>query len=165
MFKSLYPNFEVDSAYEIDFDALYRKGIKGIIFDIDNTLEEYATKVPGKKVSDFLRKLYDLGFKIGIVSNAKPERVAAFVAGFPKDDYPNVFFVGKAGKPLKRGFAEISDIMGIDLKYLAMVGDQLFTDILGGNRSGCFSILVNPINIKIEPGFVRFKRFFEKPFL
>lgn len=165
MGRFLKPDLKIESIYDIDPEMLKINGIKGLLFDIDNTLEEYATKMPGKKVSDFLRKLYDLGFKIGIVSNAKPERAAEFVAGFPKDDYPNVFFVGKAGKPLKRGFAEISDIMGIDLKYLAMVGDQLFTDILGGNRSGCFSILVNPINIKIEPGFVRFKRFFEKPFL
>lgn len=165
MGRFLKPDLKIESIYDIDPEMLKKCGIKGLLFDIDNTLEEYATKAPGKKVSDFLLKLYDMGFKIGIVSNAKPERAADFVAGFPIDNYPTVFFVGKAGKPLKRGFTEISNKMGINLNELAMVGDQLFTDILGGNHSGCFSILVNPINVKIEPGFVRFKRFFEKPFL
>ena len=74
-------------------------------------------------------------------------------------------FVGKAGKPLKKGFNELAQKFGLELNQIAMVGDQLFTDILGGNRAGCTTILVTPINIKIEPGFVRFKRFFEKPFL
>lgn len=75
--------------------------MKGIIFDIDNTLEEYAAKEPGKRSVDLIRKLGAAGFRIGILSNASHKRAEAFLNGFPKTDYPEIFMVSKAGKPLK----------------------------------------------------------------
>lgn len=158
-------DIKVNTIYDMDLNSLKELGIKGFFFDIDNTLEEYATKQPGEKLISYIKQLSDNGFKIGILSNAKVERAHFFAEGFPKDNYPEIYFVGKAGKPLKKGFNELAQKFGLELNQIAMVGDQLFTDILGGNRAGCTTILVTPINIKIEPGFVRFKRFFEKPFL
>ena len=135
------------------------------MFDIDNTLEEYATEEPGVRCTDYLRSLSEEGFKIGILSNAKENRAQKFCGGFPQENYPEIFFRAKAGKPLKKGFRTLLSQMGIAAHEAVMVGDQLYTDIWGGNRSGCYTILVTPINQSIEPAFVRFKRLIEKPFL
>lgn len=165
MGRFLKPDLKLKSVYDLDPEMLQNNGIKGLLFDIDNTLEEYATKVPSGRLVEFIKFLSDNSFKIGIISNAEVSRAEAFAKGFPTEAYPNIFITGKAGKPLKKGFVEITEKMGINLFETAMIGDQLFTDILGANRAGCFSVLVEPINPKIEPGFVKFKRFFEKPFM
>lgn len=158
-------DLKLDSIYDINTELLKQNGIKGLLFDIDNTLEEYATAKPCAKSIDFIRLLSDCGFKVGIITNARHERAEDFFEGFPKDNYPELFIISKAGKPLKKGFKKIVSDMGIKLNEAAMIGDQIYTDILGGNRSGCFTILVRPINLNIEPAFVRFKRLIEKPFI
>ena len=93
------PDLKIKSIYELNPEMLKNRGIKGLLFDIDNTLEEYATKVPGKQLIEFLKMLSDDGFKIGIVSNAKIHRAEDFKSGFPKESYPEIFVAGKAGKP------------------------------------------------------------------
>lgn len=158
-------DLKADSIYSIDFDALRRKGIRAILFDIDNTLEEYATKKPGQKSIAYLKQLGELGFQIGILSNASHKRAERFLSGFPQQDYPKIFMISKAGKPLKNSFRKLIREMGVRPDETAMVGDQLYTDIWGGNRSGCYTVLVKPINERIEPAFVRFKRRIERPFL
>ncbi len=158
-------DFKLDSIYDLDPVLLKEKGIKGILFDIDNTLEEYAAKEPGEKSIALIRCLGEQGFRIGILSNASHKRAERFLNGFPKTDYPEVLMVSKAGKPLRSGFHRLIDEMGIKPREAVMVGDQLYTDIWGGNRSGCYTVLVKPINKSIEPVFVRFKRFIEKPFI
>ena len=142
-------DFKLDSIYDLDPVLLKEKGIKGILFDIDNTLEEYAAKEPGEKSIALIRCLGEQGFRIGILSNASHKRAERFLAG----------------KPLRSGFHRLIDEMGIKPREAVMVGDQLYTDIWGGNRSGCYTVLVKPINKSIEPVFVRFKRFIEKPFI
>lgn len=157
-------DLKIDNIYHINPEMLKNLGIKGILFDIDNTLEEYATETPSDKTIDFIKRLNDEGFKTGILSNAEEERADKFIKGFTGEDF-NIYCCAKAGKPLKKGFAIMADKMNLNLNEIAMVGDQLYTDILGGNKAGCYTILVNPINVKIEPWFVRFKRFLEKPFM
>ena len=104
-------------------------------------------------------------FAVGILSNAKQKRIESFVAGFPAELKEKIYYVFGAGKPLKKGFIKLCADAGLEPGQAAMVGDQLFTDIFGGNRSGLTTILVKPIDPSIEPPFVRFKRFFERPFL
>ena len=157
-------DLKVKSVRDIDLEFLKSKGIKGIFFDIDNTLEEYATPVPGEDTLAFFRKLDSLGFKIGLISNAKSPRVDKFIKAFPAD-FPEILRFAEAGKPLKKAYRLLSAKMNLKCTETAMVGDQLFTDIWGGNRANCLTILVEPINIEIEPGFVRFKRKLEKPFM
>ena len=72
--------------------------------------------------------------------------------------------MANAGKPLKKGYKQLADKMGLAPKEIAAVGDQLFTDILGGNRFGCFTVYVKPL-VDAEPAFVSFKRKLEKPFM
>lgn len=158
-------DLKADSIYHIDFDALRQKGIRAVLFDIDNTLEEYATKKPGPKSIAFLKHLGDLGFQIGILSNASHKRAERFLGGFPQQGYPKIYMISKAGKPLKGSFRKLIREMEVRPDETAMVGDQLYTDIWGGNRSGCYTVLVKPINERIEPAFVRFKRRIERPFL
>ena len=158
-------DIKLENIYEIKPEMLRENGIKGLLFDIDNTLEEYATEQPKEKSIEFLRMLSENGFKIGILSNAKHLRAAYFLDGFPKENYPEIYLESQAGKPLKKGFRKLISKMGIKPEETVMVGDQLYTDIWGGNRTGCKTILVTPINKSIEPAFVRFKRLIEKPFM
>ncbi|MBQ2306090.1 MAG: HAD hydrolase-like protein [Clostridia bacterium] len=105
------------------------------------------------------------GFVIGILSNARQERIAKFVGGFPPELRDRILYVYKAAKPLKKGFRKLLADAGLRAEEGAMIGDQLFTDIWGGNRAGLTTVLVTPIDPSIEPPFVRFKRIFEKPFI
>jgi len=154
MFK---PDIYVDNIFEIDLEYLKKKGIKGLFFDIDNTLEPYATPKPSSKTIDFFNNLIQKGFKVGIISNARLVRAELFCENL------NIDYVGKAQKPSKRGYDLLSKKMGIKKNEAAMIGDQLFTDIWGGKSNGCLTILVQPIEGK-EPFFVKFKRYLEKPF-
>lgn len=160
--------FKSDLFYEtvndIDLSEMKARGIKAFFFDIDNTLEEYSTPRPTDNSINLFKKLSGEGFLVAIISNAKEKRVLEFIDGFPKNDFPQVYYVFEALKPKKKGFSYLADKLNLQPDEIAMVGDQIFTDILGGNNFGALSIAVRPINMKIEPGFVRFKRFFERPF-
>jgi len=158
-------DLKIKSVYDLDIKMLKSKGIKGILFDIDNTIEEYATPMPSEKTLEFFRQLSEEGFKIGIISNAKYIRVAKFIKGFPSKNFPELHCIAHAGKPFRKAFRLLSMKMDLKRSEIAMIGDQLFTDIWGGNRAKCFTVLVEPINRKIEPKFVKFKRLLEKPFM
>lgn len=158
------PDVFVETVFDIDLNDMKARGIKAFFFDIDNTLEEYSTPLPTDKSISLFRKLSGEGFIVAIISNAKEPRVLKFVSGFPDHDFPEVHYVFEALKPRKKGFDYLSGKLGLKPSEIAMVGDQVFTDILGGNNYGALSIAVRPINMNIEPWFVRLKRFFERPF-
>ena len=159
------PDLSLADIYGIDAEFLKSKGIRGIGFDIDNTLEAYSTAQPGERSSAFLRSLIEQGLQVGLVSNASRKRIERFASGFPEDIAGRIHVVYKAAKPLKKGFREMAGLMELaDCSELAFCGDQLFTDILGARRSGALAILVEPIKLSAEPPFVRFKRRLEKLF-
>lgn len=158
MFQNMKADLYLNSVFDIDGKSLKQKGIRGILFDIDNTLEPYHTAVPGQAVIELFNRLSCEGFKIGVISNAKPERTMEFC------ENATSFWIAKAGKPLARGYRQLAAMMELEPKELAAVGDQLYTDILGGNRFGLFTIYVKPLESK-EPPFVMLKRLLEKPFL
>ena len=154
MFRKFYPDLYVDSTYVIDFEELYNEGIRGLIFDIDNTLVEH-----GLPATDRARKLFDrlreIGFKTCLISNNKEPRVKPFATQFSS---PKVF---KANKPSKKNYIKAMDIMNTDISNTCFVGDQLFTDVYGANRCNIKSILVKPIHPKEEIQIV-LKRKLEK---
>jgi HAD superfamily phosphatase (TIGR01668 family) len=158
MFQNMKADIYLNSVFDIDSDSLKQKGIRGILFDIDNTLEPYHTAVPGRAVIELFHKLSCEGFKIGVISNAKMERALEFC------ENATPFWIAKAGKPLARGYRQLAAMMELEPEELAAVGDQLYTDILGGNRFGCYTIYVKPLEGR-EPPFVALKRLLEKPFL
>ena len=99
MFGKLKPQLRYDDIYQIDPELLRARGIRGLFFDIDNTLEPYAAPVPGERLSAWLASLLDAGFSVGILSNAKKNRIAGFVAGFPEAWSGRVLYLYGAAKP------------------------------------------------------------------
>lgn len=154
MFKSLYPNFELDSAYEIDYESLYRDGIRGIIFDIDNTLVTHGAPADERAIKLFGR-LKEIGFETVLLSNNKEPRVKMF------NDSVHSKYIFRAGKPGVAGYEKAMEMMGTTRENTVFVGDQLFTDVWGANKAGLVSYLTKPIHPKEEIQIV-IKRFFEK---
>ncbi|RCX09296.1 hypothetical protein DFR58_13710 [Anaerobacterium chartisolvens] len=155
MFEKFYPDLMLDGVWDIDLDSLQKKGIKGLILDIDNTLVPQYTKEADENAVKWIERVKNSGFKICIVSNASKKRVLKF------NDSISVLTVHRASKPGTAAFKKAARLMGIELCESAVVGDQIFTDIYGGNRAGAFTILVKPID-KREFIFVRLKRIPEK---
>ena len=155
MKKFFKPRLYETSIYEIDLNKLSELGIKGFIFDVDNTIVTYDTPLPDEKVKEWFEKLHKVGFVSYIASNNNKGRVEHFAKEL------GVGFLPKAKKPLTKNLKLICDKMGISPSETAMVGDQLFTDMLGGNMAGMFTILIEQIS-KNEGKFIKFKRIFEK---
>lgn len=154
MFKTFYPDRYLSSTYKIDFDAYYKKGYRGIIFDIDNTLVPHGAPADERSKKLFAH-LKELGFKVVLLSNNKEPRVKMF------NDAVQVSYIFKAGKPLKKNYLKAMEMMGTDKGNTLFVGDQLFTDVWGAKRTGIHNVLVQPIDKKEEIQIV-LKRYLEK---
>lgn len=138
----LYPNKYFHKVEEITIEFLQKNKIKALILDIDNTLIDYNQKM-SKDVEQWAKDLKGQGMKLYILSNTnhkeKVERVANAI-GVP---YRNL-----AKKPLKSGFLKVQKELKEKSENIGVVGDQIFTDIIGGNRCKMFTILVDPIDEK-----------------
>lgn len=152
------PDIFAETVFDIDINQLKSEGIKAFIFDIDNTLATYAMPVADEKTHEWLDNLKAMGFGIFIVSNNDRDRVRVF------SEAAQVDYFGKALKPLGIFLKKACRKMGVKPKETALVGDQLFTDIWGGNLLKMKTILVKPIS-EVEDGFVKFKRQFERRIL
>ena len=140
MFEILRPKVYVNSIYNIDLKKLKEvKNIKGIIIDLDNTLIAWGQKEVSKKNIDWVNEAKKLGLKICIVSNTNSKRVAEFAKIF---DIP---YHSKYFKPFSVAFNNGLKILDTKKSETAVIGDQIFTDILGGNRLKLLTILVTPI--------------------
>lgn len=152
------PTYVFKSVTDIEFDFLKEKNIKGLILDLDNTLTTHNNPHPAEKVTDWIDDMKKSGIKMMIVSNNNAERVIPFAQNLGLDFVPN------GRKPLATGFKKAQAIMNIPFSEIAIVGDQIFTDILGANLKRVRTIYVHPI--ELESGFFfKMKRFFEKPFI
>ena len=143
MLEIFYPDNEAESAYTIDYDALYAKGYRGIIFDIDNTLVPHGAPADERAVALFSR-LHGTGFQTVLLSNNKEPRVRTF------NDGVRSRYIFKAGKPGREGYLKAMELMGTDAGSTFFVGDQLFTDIWGAKRAGIVTWLVKPIHPREE---------------
>ncbi len=154
MFRCFYPTVYVSSAYAVDFSTLYQKGYRGLILDIDNTLVEHGAP-PNEKAAAFFDDLQKIGFRSCILSNNHEPRVKSFAESVKSD------YIFDAGKPSVKGYKEAMKRCGTRKEHTLFMGDQLFTDIFGANRTGIRSILVKPI--KKDPEFqIKLKRLGEK---
>ena len=145
---------------EITPDILKKLGIRGLILDLDNTLTTHDNPVPGEGVLDWLDVMKKNNISLMIVSNNHPPRVKPFA------DMLGLDFISEGKKPLASGFNRAQKLMDIPFKNLAVVGDQIFTDMLGANLKRIKGIFVFPIELEgKEQKFIRFKRVIEKPFL
>lgn len=154
MFNKLKPDLVINSVYQYDFNILREKNIKGIVFDIDNTLVAMKKRNIEQRTVDLLNNLVKEGFKVAIVSNASKERVEVFCNKL------SCFYIYRAWKPGTKGLIKAIKNMELKPKETALVGDQLFTDVYGANKINMFSILVNPIS-KEELLTIRIKRIAE----
>ena len=144
MFNRFYPDEGVASAYDIPYDALYKKGIRGVIFDVDNTLVPHDAPAD-ERAKRLFSHLRALGMDTCLLSNNKEPRVAAFAEAVGGSNY-----IYKGGKPGVKNYKKAMELMGTSLNSTIFVGDQLFTDVYGAKRTGIRSFLVKPINPKEE---------------
>lgn len=154
LFKRFYPDMRLNSVYEVDFDRLYKKGIRGLIFDIDNTLVPHGADAD-ERIEKLFGELKKMGFKTFLLSNNKLERVKRFNANIRS------LYIYKAGKPNAVNYIKAMRMMGTGKENTVFIGDQLFTDIWGAKKAGISTILLNPIDKKEEIQIV-LKRYLEK---
>lgn len=154
MLERFYPGEYLDSTYVIDFEKLAREGYKGLIFDIDNTLVPHGAPADERAKALFVG-LKELGFECCLLSNNQLPRVQMFT----KD--VQVHFIENAHKPSTKNYIRAMDMMGTNKQNTVFIGDQLFTDVYGANRTGLRTILVKPIHPKEEIQIV-LKRYLEK---
>jgi len=155
MLKNFYPSLILNDIYEIDIDKLKKNNITLLIFDIDNTLVPYHEPNASERILSYMKNLEDHGFSVALVSNNRAERVEKFNQSL------SLFHVASAMKPFKRGLKHVMRHFNATKQSTAIIGDQIFTDVYGGNRLGVFTILVTPIERK-EGLFFRFKRRMEE---
>lgn len=154
MVRKFFPDVYMESTYKIDFQKLYEKGYRGIIFDIDNTLVPHGEPADKRAIALF-EKLKKIGFKCCLLSNNQYERVSSF------NEKVQVQFIENAHKPSRKNYQKAMELMETSIKDTVFVGDQLFTDVYGAKRTGIYNILVKPIHPKEEIQIV-FKRKLEK---
>ncbi len=133
-------------------------GVKGIVLDVDNTLEPYENPLPTERVLLWLDSLKQRGIQAAIVSNNDKKRIELF----NKDTALPAYY--KAGKPFKKNVLSAMKDMGTKPEETILMGDQVFTDVWAARNAGIKAILVPPIKDKRDL-FTRFKRLLEKPFL
>jgi HAD superfamily phosphatase (TIGR01668 family) len=146
------------SVLRITPQILKENNIRGLILDLDNTLTTHDNPKPADGVLEWLDKMKKANVALIIVSNNYPERVKPFA------DMLKLNFVSRGKKPLAKGFKEAQKRMGIPFSELAVVGDQIFTDVLGANMKRLKCIYVEPIEHE-KTLFFKFKRKMERFFL
>ncbi len=155
MSVSLFPKLYAASVYHINYEALYTAGFRGLVFDIDNTLAPFDIPEPDERLSEFFLELERIGFTVVFISNNSHTRVSRFAAALPVES------LGKAKKPSTRALLNTLKRLNLKPNECALIGDQVFTDVLCANRAGLLSILVKPISTRDE-WTVRIKRVPEK---
>lgn len=145
--ERLRPRETAGWVWEVDLEGLAGRGIRGLVLDLDNTLVNWNSDHIRPEVSAWLDRAKRLGFSLCISSNAhSPRRVRRL------SERLGTLCVTHAGKPRARAFTRPMEIMGTTPETTAVVGDQLFTDILGGNRAGVHTVLVRPLGWFEFPG-------------
>lgn len=154
MLNTFFPDEYMASTYVVPFEALYAKGYRGIIFDIDNTLVPHGAPADERSKALFQR-LKRIGFDCCLLSNNQKPRVKMF------NQEIGVHYICNAHKPSVKNYERAMQMMGTDRSSTVFIGDQLFTDVWGAKRAGIYNILVCPIHPKEEIQIV-FKRYLEK---
>lgn len=149
------PTYRIESVEKIPFVLLERDNIKGLIFDVDNTISTMGKGIT-ESCYKWIKEAKELGYKVCILSNSiNLKKVKKIMADL---DIQGLCF---ARKPSTKGFEMALNLLDLKKEQVVMIGDQVFTDVLGANRFGIKSILVNPISKKEGPGTL-LKRPFEK---
>jgi len=141
--------------YEIDYENLLSRGIKCLIFDLDNTLVTILETMPREETKDLFKKIKKMGFKIYIASNSIKARVKPFHEELKVD------FIYSVKKPHTEKIAELINSTKFGLDEIAMIGDSMMDDVVCGNTIGVTTILLDQIS-KREYPLARIRRMKEK---
>ncbi len=152
----LMPQLLLQDVYGLTDEFLTEHGIRGIVFDIDNTLVGFRTPVPTAENLELFARLREQGIQLAIASNNNRERVETFAEGLGIPHYH------RSCKPLGAVLTKIRRQFDLPAGQIALVGDQIYTDMLGGNCAGMITVLVEPIDHK-ETVFFKIKRALERP--
>lgn len=137
-----YPDDIYDAIEKIEIQKLIDKNIQGMILDVDNTLIDYTRELKDN-VINWVRAVKEAGIKIYILSNTLKKKKVEDVSR--KLDIPYIMF---AKKPSKKGFLKCIEKLNVNPENICVIGDQIFTDIWGGNKMGMYTIYTKPINKK-----------------
>lgn len=137
---SLLPKVITDELTDLNPELLRNLGVRLLMMDFDNTIVPYTTNVPTEKMAAWLKAMAASEIQICVVSNSRKDRVKKFCEPY------GIPVITHAKKPGTRGIEESLAKFGIDRKEAAIVGDQIFTDTLAGNRAGVTSILIKAID-------------------
>lgn len=136
------PNVYFSTVQDITIEFLMKNKIKALILDVDNTLIDYDKNL-AEETLIWAKQLQGQGIKMYILSNTNKQEKVEIVA--KKIEIPYEYF---AKKPSKSGFLKVKQILKMKEENIAVVGDQIFTDVIGGNRCKMFTILVDPVTEK-----------------
>lgn len=152
--QKFYPDMYQKSIYDINYKKLKKEGINCILFDLDNTCVPYKDSVASEELEKLFKKLEKMGFRVIIFSNSPDKRLRKF-------KYLGVSYNSFSLKPLSFSFYKILKKYNLQKSEVCIVGDQIFTDVFGGNKVGIKTCLVEPLN-DTELKFTRFMRKLEK---
>lgn len=156
--KCFVPEYYFDTFDMASAEFLSSIGVKGIILDVDNTLEPYENALPGEHVKAWLQSLSAAGIGVAIVSNNNAERIDLFNSELGLPAY------SRAKKPFKKNILKAINDLTISPDEAIFMGDQIFTDVWAAHNAGIRAILVPPIKDKRDL-LTRFKRWLEIPVL
>lgn len=155
MFRRFYPKEYLNSINDIDFASLKKMNVKGLIFDLDNTVAPFDIPEPDDGIIQYFSTLAEMGFKSCLLSNNKEARVLLF------NKKLGLHAIHKAGKPKLKGINNALKLLETKPDETVLIGDQVFTDVWCGNRKGIYTILVKPI-VQRDEFTVKLKRGIEK---
>lgn len=138
--KSLIPDYVFDSIYDISPSWLYQKGIRGVLIDLDGTLASRKAPLPPDTVNRFLEAMRQAGILVLVFSNNFESRVRTFCYAL------GVPYISRARKPFRKGFQRAAKRLGLLPSQIAVIGDQIFTDVFGGNRAGALTCYVETLD-------------------
>lgn len=143
MLKQYFPYECADSVFEVDYEKLYAAGMRAVLFDIDNTLVHHGADAT-PEIEALFPRIHAAGLKTLLLSNNDAPRCERFIRNI---DTP---YLCDADKPSPKGYRKAAEMLGVTPGECVVIGDQIFTDILGANRSGMASILVKFIRLPEE---------------
>ena len=157
MLRYLTPDCVFDSIYDITPEFLKSRGIRGALIDIDGTVSSHRIKHPTEKLCAYIKGMQEAGIKVLFLSNNKATRVGVF------SEPMGIRWISRATKPLTRGFRKGAAMLELPMHEIAVIGDQIFTDVFGGNRAGALTCQVQSIDrgefwvgvrCRLEHGFI-----------
>lgn len=143
MLRMFYPYEYAESVFALDYQKIYRMGYRGLIFDIDNTLVHHGEDATSE-IEELFRSIQRIGLKTLLLTNNDESRTKRFLKNMES------LYLCDAHKPDTEGYLKAVDMLGIQKKQALFIGDQLFTDIYGANKSGIDSILVRYMRYENE---------------